>query len=217
MQVTRRKLILISVGAAAAVGTTGIVLARKESASQSLVLGQAVPDVEAFDATGKRRTLAEFRGKPVVLEWTSPSCPFVRAHYDGGSMQALHRWAAERHVVWLSVLSTHPSRGDYLGPADAVKFNQGRQASPTALLMDPAGELGRRFGARTTPHMFVIDSSGRLAYAGAIDDKPMFTLSKTGGSSARNYVKAAVEDLLAGRKVAEPQTRPYGCAVGYAG
>jgi hypothetical protein len=173
--------------------------------------------MEVSEATGKRRNLAEFRGKPVVLEWTSPSCPFVRAHYDGGNMQALQRWAAERDVVWLSVLSTHPSRGDYLASADAVKFNQGRKALPTALLMDPAGELGRRFGSRTTPHMFVIDSSGRLAYAGAIDDKPMFTLSKTGGPNAHNYVKAAVEDLLAGRKVATPQTRPYGCAVGYEG
>jgi hypothetical protein len=217
MQLSRRKLILVSVGAAAAVGTTGLVLARKESAGQALVPGDAVPNIEAIDATGKHRNLAEFRGKAVILEWTSPSCPFARAHYDGGNMQALQRWAAERGVVWLSVLSTHPSRGDYLAPADAVKFNQGRKASPTALLMDQTGELGRRFGARTTPHMFVIDSAGRLAYAGAIDDKPMFTLSKTGGPQAQNYVKAAVEDLLAGRKVATPQTRPYGCAVGYEG
>jgi peroxiredoxin len=217
MKATRRQLIALSAGVAATMGTAGLVMARKEDTTLPLNPGDQVPAIEVTDATGKRRSLAEFRGKTVVLEWTSPSCPFVRAHYEGGTMQALQRWALERGVAWLSVLSTHPSRGDYLAAADALKFNQRRGASPTALLMDDGGELGRKFGARTTPHMFVIDAAGRLAYAGAIDDRPTFTLSKTGGADAKNHVKAALEDLLAGRKAATVRTRPYGCAVGYQG
>lgn len=178
-------------------------------------VGQKAPSFEVTDTTGRKRTLAEFAGKPVVLEWTSNSCPFVRAQYDSGKMQEVQRWATGQGVVWLSVLSTHPSRGDFLAPAKADAFNKSRKAAPTALLIDSTGQAGRAYGARTTPHMFVIAADGSVAYAGAIDTKA--TVDAAVVARSRNLVRAALEDLLAGRKVATARTTPYGCMVGYEG
>lgn len=171
------------------------------------------PPFAVDDATGKRRTLDEFKGKILVLEWTSPSCPFVRAQYASGKMQELQGWAKERGVVWLSVLSTHPARGDYLTPQKALMFNGERKAQPTALLMDSTGHMGQAYGARNTPHMFVINSAGLIAYAGAIDAQP--TVDESVVLKSQNWVRAALEDLLAGKRVAKPRTVPYGCLVGY--
>ena len=174
---------------------------------------RAAPPFAVDDATGKRRTLDEFKGKILVLEWTSPSCPFVRAQYASGKMQELQGWAKERGVVWLSVLSTHPARGDYLTPQKALMFNGERKAQPTALLMDSTGHMGQAYGARNTPHMFVINSAGLIAYAGAIDAQP--TVDESVVLKSQNWVRAALEDLLAGKRVAKPRTVPYGCLVGY--
>ena len=174
---------------------------------------RAAPPFAVDDATGKRRTLDEFKGKILVLEWTSPSCPFVRAQYASGKMQELQGWAKERGVVWLSVLSTHPARGDYLTPQKALMFNGERKAQPTALLMDSTGHMGQAYGARNTPHMFVINSAGLIAYAGAIDTQP--TVDESVVLKSQNWVRAALEDLLAGKRVAKPRTAPYGCLVGY--
>ncbi len=171
------------------------------------------PTFAVDDATGKRRTLEEFKGKLVVLEWTSPSCPFVRAQYASGKMQELQGWAKAQGVVWLAVLSTHPARGDYLAPQKALAFNQDRKAQSTALLMDSSGQMGQAYGARNTPHMFVINSAGQIAYAGAIDTQP--TVDESVVPKSRNLVRAAMEDLLAGRRVAISRTTPYGCLVGY--
>jgi hypothetical protein len=163
----------------------------------------------------RRRSLAEFKGKMVVLEWTSASCPFVRAQYESGVMPELQRAATGQGIVWLSVISTHPSRRDYLPPDKAEAMHSKRGGAPTALLMDSAGGMGRAYGAVVTPHMFVIDGKGQLVYSGAISDHA--TMNAREARASRNYVKAALEDLAAGRKVATPSTRPFGCTIAYSG
>lgn len=179
----------------------------------ALAVGQKAPSFVTVDTAGQSRTLEEFKGKIVVLEWTSPSCPFVRAQYRSGKIQELQGWAKGQGVVWLSVLSTNPGRGDYLNAAKANALNQERKAAPSALLIDSSGKMGRAYGARTTPHMFVIHTNAVLAYAGAIDTVP--TVDEAVVPTSRNLVRAALEDLLAGRKVQTPVTSPYGCMVGY--
>jgi hypothetical protein len=188
-------------------------LADTRQAAADVTVGKQAPDFAVTDTQGRVRKLSEFRGKTVVLEWTSSSCPFVTAQYQSGNMPALQRWAAEQNIVWLSVVSTHPSRRDYLEPAKAEAFELGRGAKPTAILMDGDGKLGRSYGARTTPHMYIVAPDATLVYAGAIDDQPSYDASVVKGS--KNFVRAALEDLGAGRPVAVSSTRPYGCSVGY--
>lgn len=178
-------------------------------------LGAAAPAFEVPDAQMRKRRLSEFKGKTVVLEWTSASCPFVRAQYESGVMPELQRWAAAQGVVWLSVISTHPSRRDYLPPDKADAMHRNRGGAPEALLMDSAGAMGRAYGAVVTPHMFIVDPKGALAYEGAISDNA--TMSAKEARASRNYVRAALEDLAAGRKVATPATRPFGCTIAYSG
>jgi peroxiredoxin len=173
------------------------------------------PQFEVPDAQMRKRRLSEFKGKTVVLEWTSASCPFVRAQYESGVMPELQQWAASQGIVWLSVISTHPSRRDYLPPDKAEALHRARGGAPAALLMDSAGSMGRAYGAVVTPQMFVIDPKGEIVYSGAISDNP--TMSAKEARAARNYVRAALEDLAAGRKVATPSTRPFGCTVAYSG
>jgi peroxiredoxin len=173
------------------------------------------PQFEVPDAQMRKRRLSEFKGKTVVLEWTSASCPFVRAQYESGVMPELQKWAASQGIVWLSVISTHPSRRDYLPPDKAEALHRARGGAPAALLMDSAGSMGRAYGAVVTPQMFVIDPKGEIVYSGAISDNP--TMSAKEARAARNYVRAALEDLAAGRKVATPSTRPFGCTVAYSG
>lgn len=178
-------------------------------------LGTAAPAFEVPDAHMRKRRLTEFKGKTLVLEWTSASCPFVRAQYESGVMPELQRWAAAQGIVWLSVISTHPSRRDYLAPDKADAMHRNRGGAPAALLIDATGAMGRAYGAVVTPHMFIIDPKGDLAYAGAISDNP--TMSASEARVSRNYVKAALDDLLAGRKIATASTRPFGCTVAYRG
>ena len=178
-------------------------------------LGRRAPAFSTPDVTGRQRTLSEFKGKIVVLEWTSSSCPFAAAQYASGRMPELQRWATGKGVVWLSVLSTHPSRGDYLPPAQADAFNRQRGGVPTALLMDDPGTMGHTYGATTADHMFIVAANGTLVYAGGIDDSESRDPKEV--AESHNHVRAALEDLLAGRKVAVPSTEPFGCAVSYAG
>jgi peroxiredoxin len=173
------------------------------------------PQFEVPDTQMRKRRLSEFKGKTVVLEWTSASCPFVRAQYESGVMPGLQKWAASQGIVWLSVISTHPSRRDYLPPDKADAMHRARGGAPAALLMDSAGSMGRAYGAVVTPQMFVIDPKGEIVYSGAISDNP--TMSARDARAARNYVKAALEDLAAGRKIATASTRPFGCTVAYSG
>jgi peroxiredoxin len=175
----------------------------------------SAPQFDVPDAQMRKRRLSEFKGKTVVLEWTSASCPFVRAQYESGVMPELQKSAASQGIVWLSVISTHPSRRDYLPPDKAEALHRARGGAPAALLMDSAGSTGRAYGAVVTPQMFVIDPKGEIVYSGAISDNP--TMSAKEARAARNYVRAALEDLAAGRKIATPSTRPFGCTIAYSG
>jgi peroxiredoxin len=180
----------------------------------ALGVGQPAPAFAASDASGKRVSLADYRGRTVVLEWVNPECPYVRKHYDSGNMQATQKAATSLGVVWLSVNSTHAGHVDYKPPSEMVAWTQRQGAAPSATLMDAEGRIGRAYGARTTPHMYVIDAKGTLVYAGGIDDRPSANPADVKG--AKNLVSAALADVLAGRPIAQAVTRPYGCSVKYA-
>ena len=176
-------------------------------------VGQPAPAFSATDANGKAVTLADYKGKTVVLEWVNPGCPYVRKHYDSANMQATQKSAASKQVVWLAVNSTHPSHYDYLKPGEMNAWTKKQGAAPSATLMDGEGKIGRAYAARTTPHLYVIDAKGTLVYAGGIDDTP--SANPADVKTAKNYVNAALGDVLAGKAVAQPVTRPYGCSVKY--
>ena len=179
----------------------------------SAVVGQPAPAFSAVDTSGKAVSLADFKGKHVVLEWINPGCPFVQKHYGAGNMQATQKEATASGVVWLAVNSTAEGASDYRKPADMAAWMQQQKAAATATLMDVDGKVGRAYGARTTPHMYVIDPKGLLVYAGAIDSKP--TANPADIPGATNHVKAALAETLAGKPVTVASTRPYGCTVKY--
>jgi len=183
------------------------------SALAAATVGQAAPNFTAIDASGKTVTLADFKGRHVVLEWVNPGCPYVQRHYDSANMQGTQREATSRGVVWLAVNSTAQDAGDYLTPAAMTQWMQTQKAAATATLMDTDGRVGRAYGARTTPHMYIVNPAGTLVYAGAIDDKPRASPSET--ASATNHVKVALAESLAGKAVSLPSTRAYGCSVKY--
>jgi len=176
-------------------------------------VGQPAPAFSVTDTAGKTVSLADFKGKTVVLEWVNPGCPYVRKHYDSANMQATQKGAVDKSVVWLAVNSTATGHYDYKKPADMAAWMQSQKASATATLMDSDGKTGRAYGARTTPHMYVIDAKGTLAYAGGIDDKP--SANPADVKTAKNHVNAALADIAAGKPVAQAVTRPYGCSVKY--
>jgi peroxiredoxin len=176
-------------------------------------VGQPAPAFSATDTSGKTVSLADFKGRTVVLEWTNPGCPFVQKHYGSANMQATQKDATAKGVVWLAINSTAAEASDYLAPAELAQWMKAQQAAATATLMDADGKVGRAYGARTTPHLYVVNGAGTLVYAGGIDDKP--SASKADIPGATNYVKAALAETLAGRPVSQPTTRPYGCSVKY--
>lgn len=176
-------------------------------------IGAPAPAFTGVDSTGKSHSLADFRGKTVVLEWTNHDCPFVVKHYGSGNMQALQREATAAGVVWLAVISSAPGEQGHVSGAEAIRIAGERRAAPSATILDPDGSIGRAYDARTTPHMYVIDPAGTLVYMGGIDDKP--SADKADIPAAKNYVRAALDDLRAGRPVATPTSRPYGCSVKY--
>lgn len=188
-------------------------LAAPAAALAAPVLGQPAPAFSAVDANGKTRSLAEFKGKTVVLEWNNNGCPYVRKHYDSGNMQSLQKSATQDGVVWLTVISSAPGMQGYVAGADAKAWKAREKAASTDLLLDPKGTVGRAYEAKTTPHMYVIDKTGKLVYMGGIDDKPSSDPASLNG--AKNYVTAALADVKAGRPVAQAATRPYGCSVKY--
>ena len=178
-----------------------------------LPVGKAVPNFRANDVNGRPVSLADFRGKTVVLEWSNPECPTVQKHYESGNMQKAQAVAAADGVVWLTVNSSGEGKQGYLSPVEAKAFAASQQSRRTAYLLDPKGEVGRSYGATATPHMYVINSSGTLVYSGGIDDKP--STDKDDIASARNHVLAALVELKAGKPVSVPTSRPYGCSVKY--
>ncbi len=182
-------------------------------ADEALAIGQIAPDFTLTDADNRSLSLKDFAGQFVVLEWMNPDCPFVRKHYDSDNMQALQRAYTGKGVVWLSIDSSAPEKQGHLTQQMARAFLEQRQAKPSALLLDPDGTVGRLYKAKTTPHLFIIDPQGRLIYEGAIDDTP--SVDPADVETARNYVRQALEEALAGKPVSTPQTRSYGCSVKY--
>lgn len=180
---------------------------------QHVETGAAAPAFSVVDATGAVRTLAEFAGRNVILEWTNNGCPYVRKHYDAGNMQALQRDAAQRGWDWLQVISSAPGQQGHLDGAGALAQVETDQATVTATLLDAEGVMGRAYGALNTPQMVMINGEGRIVYQGAIDDRPSARPETLEG--ATNYVRAAWADLDAGRTVQTSQTTPYGCGVKY--
>ena len=191
----------------------GVAVALSAPALATPVIGQPAPAFTAKDGDGKTRSLSEFKGKPVVLEWTNAGCPYVQKHYNSGNMQALQKGAAKDGVVWLTLISSAPGKQGYVSPAEAKNWKASSGAGSTALLLDPGGQVGKAYDARTTPHMYVVDKTGKLVYMGGIDDKPTADPSSLKG--AKNYVTAALSDVKAGRAVATPVSKPYGCSVKY--
>ncbi len=191
----------------------GLAVAFSAPAFAAPVIGQPAPAFIVKDGDGKTRSLSEFKGKTVVLEWTNAGCPYVQKHYNSGNMQALQKGAAKDGVVWLTLVSSAPGKQGYVSPAEARTWKTSSGAGSTALLLDPSGQVGKAYDARTTPHMYVVDKTGKLVYMGGIDDKPTADPSSLKG--AKNYVTAALSDVKAGRAVATPVSKPYGCSVKY--
>lgn len=183
------------------------------AAHANAAVGQPAPAFSAVDTSGKTVSLADFKGRHVVLEWVNPGCPFVVKHYGSGNLPATQKEATAKGVVWLAVNSTAADHGDYRAPAALAAWMKQQGAAATHTLMDADGKVGKAFGARTTPHMYVIDPKGTLVYAGAIDSKP--TANPADIPGATNHVKAALAETLAGKPVTVAQTRPYGCSVKY--
>jgi hypothetical protein len=208
MTISKRGIVLGGVAALA------LAACSRPAGVQEVVTGAQAPEFSITDATGAVRTLAEFAGRHVILEWTNAGCPYVRKHYDAGNMQALQRDAAARGVAWLQVISSAPGEQGHLDGPAAIAQVATDQATVTATLLDPDGAMGRAYGALNTPQMVMIDPEGRIIYQGAIDDRPSARPETLVG--ATNYVRAAWADMDAGRPVQIVQTQPYGCSVKYA-
>ena len=174
--------------------------------------GDMAPAFTLIDADGTQRSLADFKGKTVVLEWTNEGCPYVKKHYTG-AMQALQREATADGVVWLTIISSAPTTQGYVEGEEARAWKAKHKAAFTHLLLDPTGEVGKRYDAKTTPDMRIIDPEGRLIFVGGIDDKPTNKVEDLAG--ANNFVRAALADAKAGRPVQTAFAQPYGCAIKY--
>jgi len=183
------------------------------SSSAALRVGEPAPDFEGVDTQGKVHRLADYRGKTVVLEWTNHDCPYVRKHYGAGNMQEQQRQAAAQGVVWLSVISSAPGKQGHVSPQQADELTRSRNAAPRAVILDSESTIGRAYGAKTTPHMYVIDAAGTLVYMGGIDS--IATADPDDIPRATQYVRVALQELAAGKPVSTPVTRPYGCSVKY--
>ena len=192
---------------------TGLLALTRPAWAAVAKVGAAAPAFSAGATTGKSVSLADYSGKIVVLEWTNHLCPYVQKHYETSNMQALQKDATGQGVVWLTIISSAPDTQGYVLAKEADDLTRKRTASPTAVLLDPNGVVGKLYGATNTPHMYVVDKSGLLAYAGAIDDRP--TTRRSDVSIARNYVREALAAVAAGQPVKTPVTRAYGCTVKY--
>lgn len=195
------------------VGLVGLNLSGSIVLAEEVSVGSTAPDFSLTDAQGKLRSLSEFSGKFVVLEWVNPDCPFVRKHYDSSNMQGLQQSHTDKDVVWLSINSSAQDKQGHLTQESAKAFLSERKANPTALLLDPDGRVGKQYGAKTTPHIFIINPQRILIYAGAIDDHP--STDPEDVKTARNYVRQVLDEAMAGKKVSITQTQAYGCSVKY--
>jgi len=178
------------------------------------IVGSPAPAFTATDDRGAGHSLADFKGKFVVLEWHNNGCPYVKKHYESGNMQALQKAWAAKGVVWLTVISSAPGTQGYVTPEASQAYMTEKNGAQTAVLLDPKGDLGHLYEAKTSPHMFIIDPKGILIYNGAIDDKPTSDVADV--KTATNYVSQALTEAMAGKAVSVPTSRPYGCSVKYA-
>jgi hypothetical protein len=183
------------------------------SAEASAVVGQPAPEFSLSDTNGATRNLSAYKGKFVVLEWVNFECPFVGKHYGSGHMQKLQKDYTGKGVVWLSVNSSRTGgQGHYASDkVNAILKEKG--AAPSAYLLDTAGTVGRAYGARTTPHMYIVDPKGTLIYAGGIDDTP--STDQADIATAKNFVVKALDEAMAGKPVTTASSQPYGCSVKY--
>jgi len=175
--------------------------------------GQRAPDFALPDLSGKTVELSGLKGQYVVLEWVNPECPYVRKHYNSGNMPALQKDFGAKSVVWLAINSTNAGHSEFKSPAQMGAWMKEKGGSPAATLIDSDSKVGKLYGARTTPHMYIIDPNGVLIYAGAIDDKRSTSLEDV--KVAKNYVRAALGEAMEGRPVSTASTSPYGCTVKY--
>jgi len=176
-------------------------------------VGEPAPEFTATDSNGNVHKLSAYRGKFVVLEWTNRGCPYTQKHYNSGNMQRLQKEWTAKGVIWLTVASSAPGKQGYVTAAEENAYLKQVNAAPTAVLLDPTGQLGHLYDAKTTPHIFIINPQGTLIYNGAIDDRPTTDVSDVNG--AKNYVTAALNEAMAGKPVAVATSRPYGCSVKY--
>ena len=176
-------------------------------------VGQPAPEFTLSDLTGKPVKLSDFRGRYVVLEWVNPECPYVEKHYGSANMQGLQKDYTAQRVVWLTINSTRESHSEYYPPQKMAGWTKQVNAAPSATLLDPTGKVGRAYQARTTPHMYIVDPQGQLVYAGGIDDKR--STRQADVKTAKNYVRAAMGEALAGKPISAASTAPYGCSIKY--
>ncbi|UJW80962.1 thioredoxin family protein [Hydrogenophaga sp. SL48] len=203
----RRHLLAMSTGALV---LPSLLVPRPAHAAASV--GQPAPDFTLNDTAGKPLKLSQFKGKLVVLEWNNPGCPFVRKHYEG-NMQGLQKEFTGQGVVWLAINSTEDASSDYQTPPQLARWMRDKGASPSATLMDEDGQVGALYAARVTPHMYIVNAKGLLAYAGGIDSIPSARVADI--DKATNFVRQGLGELLAGKPVSTPTSQAYGCSIKY--
>lgn len=183
---------------------------------QNPSINNKAPNFKALNSYGNNIQLSDFIGSPVILEWTNHECPYVMRHYDENNMQSVQKMALDAGIVWLSIISSTPGDQGHVSPNKANALTSSRAASPAHVLLDESGEIGMLYGAKTTPHMYMIDANGILRYKGAIDDigrgMQFFDASL---QQAKNYVSSQMSELIANQSLAISSTTAYGCSVKY--
>jgi peroxiredoxin len=192
---------------------TALIFSVSLSASEKAELDKPAPDFTLTDTNGKTHSLSDFKGKYVVLEWINFSCPFVKKHYNSGNMQKLQKVYTDKDVIWLSICSSGKGKQGYMESEEINKELEARKAAMTAYLIDASGKVGKMYGARTTPHMYIINPKGVLVYAGGIDD--IASTDTDDIEKAKNYVSVNLDRLLEGKEVDTKVSKPYGCGVKY--
>ena len=193
--------------------TAAILSAGPQSAAAQARIGNPAPGFTLTDSNGRAVSLADFKGKTVVLEWTNHECPYVGKHYRGNNMQALQKKWTGQGVVWLSMISSAPGKEGHVSPQQANRLTADRGAAPSAVLFDPTGKVGHAYGARATPQMYVINGEGALVYTGGIDDQPSARLDDL--KTAKNFVDQALNEIAQGKPVSVTNSRAYGCSIKY--
>lgn len=193
--------------------SAGLLVVFLSSTASAVKVGEPAPEFTVKDSKGNHHRLSDGSGKFIVLEWHNQGCPFVQKHYETGNMQKLQKEWTAKGVVWFTVISSAPGKQGHMTGSQADAYVSDKRAAPTAVLLDETGTMGRAYGAKTSPHMIVVNSRGLVTYNGAIDDKP--TTEKSDVPGARNYVSAALTEAMAGKPVTTATSQPYGCSVKY--